>query len=158
MLDRLTPRPGSRRPKKRVGRGIGSGNGRTCGRGQKGAGARAGHKRLLRLEGGQTPLVRRLPKVGFNNRFRDPAQIVNVKELNRFEAGTVVDGESLAGAGLVRRGDRPVKILGEGDVGVSLTVKVHAVSAAARKKLEAAGGTIEVPPARRPAKRGGKAE
>ena len=149
MLDRLTTRAGSRRPKKRVGRGIGSGSGRTCGRGQKGAGARSGRKRRWHLEGGQTPLSRRLGKFGFTNQFRDPPQIVNVKELGRFDAGSVVDGEALAGAGLVRRGHRPVKILAEGEITVGLTVRVHAVSEGARKKIEAAGGTIETLPRKR---------
>ena len=144
MLDRLTPRPRSRRRPKRVGRGIGSGHGRTCGRGQKGAGARSGSRRLPRREGGQTPLARRLPKVGFRNPFRDPPQIVNVKALGRFDPGSVVDGERLAAAGLVRKADRSVKVLAEGEIGVGLTVRVQAVSEAARRKLEAAGCTVEI--------------
>ena len=144
MLDRLTRRPGSRRPRKRVGRGIGSGKGRTCGRGQKGAGARAGAKRRARYEGGQMPLMLRIRKVGFRNIFRDPPQIVNVGDLARFGAGSVVDAQALGEAGLVRRADRPVKILGQGEIQTALMVRVTGVSASARQKLEAAGGTVEV--------------
>ena len=152
MLDRLSPNSGSRRPKRRVGRGNGSGFGKTCGRGQKGAGARSGRKRRTWMEGGQMPLARRLPKFGFHNRFRQPRQAVNVKDLGRFEKGGVVDPAALVDAGLVARSDRPVKILAEGEITIALILRVEAVSAAARQKIEAAGGSVELPP-----KKAGKA-
>ena len=100
MLDRLRPNPGSHKPPRRVGRGIGSGHGRTCGRGQKGAGARSGSKRRAWAEGGQMPLSRRLPKFGFCNIHRVHRQVVNLRDLARFEAGSVIDTAGLAGAGL----------------------------------------------------------
>jgi large subunit ribosomal protein L15 len=144
MLDRLQRKDGSRKPRKRVGRGPGSGNGKTAGRGQKGAGARSGHKRRTWFEGGQMPLSRRVPKVGFTNIFAKPRQALNVKALAGFEKGAVVDVAALSAAGLVPRADVPVKLLGEGEVGVALTVRVDAVSAAARAKIEAAGGQVEL--------------
>ncbi len=144
MLDRLAPAAGSRRPRKRVGRGIGSGSGKTCGRGQKGAGARSGFKRRPWFEGGQMPLSRRLPKRGFTNIFRRPYQVVNLKELERFERGSAVDTGTLSRAGLVARPDRPVKILGEGEIPHALKLQVDAVSAAARTQIERAGGSIEI--------------
>jgi large subunit ribosomal protein L15 len=148
MLDRLKPRERSRRPRRRDGRGIGSGNGRTCGRGQKGAGARSGNRRRGYREGGQNPLARRLPKVGFHNPFRDPPGVVNVKDLARFPKGTAVTAGLLAEAGLIRPGDRRVKVLGEGEIQVALSVQVHAISGAARQKIEGAGGTVEILPAK----------
>lgn len=144
MLDRLQRKSGSRRPRKRVGRGNGSGYGKTAGRGQKGAGARSGNKKRTWFEGGQMPLSRRLPKVGFTNIFAKPRQSLNVKALERFEKGAVVDVPMLADAGLVPRADVPVKLLGEGEIAVALTVRVDAVSASARAKVEAAGGQIEL--------------
>lgn len=145
MLDRLTPNPGSRRPRKRVGRGIGSGHGKTCGRGQKGAGARSGSKSRPWFEGGQLPLVRRVPKRGFTNIWRVPSQVLNLRDLANFE-GTEVTAESLVAAGLVRRPDRPIKLLGTGEVKAKLQVTVQSVSAAARRKIEAAGGRVELVP------------
>ena len=150
MLDRLTPRHGSRKPRTRRGRGIAAGKGRTCGRGQKGAGARSGHKRRTWFEGGQMPLARRLPKRGFTNIFREAPQVVNLRDLTRFDKGTVIDAELLAEAGLVRRSDRPVKVLGEGELADAVTLRVAAISAGAREKIEAAGGSVEIQPARRP--------
>lgn len=144
MLDRLSPKPGSRRPRRRVGRGNAAARGNTSGRGQKGAGARSGHKNRPWFEGGQMPLARRLPKRGFHNLFREARQIVNVKDLSRFDAGAVVDAAALAGAGLVARADRPVKILAEGEIDRALTLKVVAISGAARKKVEGAGGSVEL--------------
>jgi large subunit ribosomal protein L15 len=144
MLDRLTPNPGSRRPRRRVGRGAGSGLGKTSGRGQKGAGARAGTKKRAWFEGGQMPLARRLPKRGFNNLFRAPAQIVNVGALGGFEANAVVDAAALASAGLVRSAAAPVKLLAEGELCVPIVARVAAVSAAAARKIEAAGGRVEL--------------
>jgi large subunit ribosomal protein L15 len=144
MLDRLKGKHGARKARRRIGRGIGSGVGKTSGRGQKGAGARSGTKRRPWYEGGQMPLVRRLPKRGFRPLDRLPYQVVNVKELARFAAGSALDAAALASAGLVPRADRPVKILGEGEISVALRVRADAASAEARRKLEAAGGSIEV--------------
>jgi len=145
MLDQLTPNPGSRRPRKRVGRGIGSGHGKTCGRGQKGAGARSGSKSRPWFEGGQLPLVRRVPKRGFTNIWRVPSQVLNLRDLANFE-GTEVTAESLVAAGLVRRSDRPIKLLGTGEVKAKLQVTLQSVSAAARQKIGAAGGSVELVP------------
>ncbi len=144
MLDRLAPNPGSRKPKRRVGRGNGSGWGKTCGRGQKGAGARSGSKRRTWYEGGQMPLARRLPKRGFTNIFREPRQVVNLADLGRFRKGSVVDGVALAKAGLVARGDRPVKILARGKLAKELTLRVQAISASARAQVEEVGGRVEI--------------
>jgi large subunit ribosomal protein L15 len=127
-----------------VGRGHAAGRGKTAGRGQKGAGARSGFKQRPWYEGGQLPLARRLPKRGFTNIFRRERQVVNLKDLGRFDAGSVVDAAVLAAAGLVDRGDRPVKILAEGDIDRALTLKVAAISGSARKKVEAAGGSVEL--------------
>lgn len=144
MLDRLKPNPGSRRPRKRVGRGVGSGSAKTSGRGTKGAGSRAGRKHKPHREGGQIPLVMRMPKRGFTNIFTKEIQVVNVKALGRFSAGTSVDVGALAEAGLVRSASEPVKVLGAGDLKVPLVLRVSAVSDSARKKIEAAGGSVEI--------------
>ena len=144
MLDRLKPNPGSRRPRKRVGRGVGSGSAKTSGRGTKGAGSRAGRKHKPHREGGQIPLVMRMPKRGFTNIFGEELQVVNVKALARFEKGADVDVAALAEAGLVRNANRPVKLLGAGDLAVALRLHVAAVSDSARKKVEAAGGSVEI--------------
>jgi large subunit ribosomal protein L15 len=144
MLDRLKPSPGSRRPRKRVGRGVGSGSAKTSGRGTKGAGSRAGRKHKPHREGGQIPLVMRMPKRGFTNIFDEDVQVVNVKALARFAKGADVDVAALAEAGLVRSATRPVKLLGAGDLAVPLKLRVAAVSDSARKKVEAAGGSVEI--------------
>ena len=144
MLDSLSPNAGSRRPRKRKGRGRASGSGKTCGRGQKGAGARSGRKRRPFMEGGQMPLARRLPKVGFRNLFRTEYQVVNLDDLARFDTGAVIDVEGLVGAGLAAQPGGPVKLLGRGDLSVALTLKVNAVSASAKDKVEKAGGSIEL--------------
>ncbi len=144
MLDKLSPNRGAKRPRRRVGRGIGSGSGKTCGRGTKGQGARSGAKKRPWFEGGQIPLARRLPKRGFNNIFRDERQVVNVQALSGFAAGTDVDASALAEAGLVSNGSRPVKVLAEGEISVALKLRVNAISEGARKKVEAAGGSIEL--------------
>ena len=144
MLDRLKPNPGSRRPRKRVGRGVGSGSAKTSGRGTKGAGSRAGRKHKPHREGGQIPLVMRMPKRGFTNIFDEHIQVVNLKALARFAAGADVDIIALADAGLVRNVKKPVKVLGAGDVTVALKLHVTAVSDSARKKIEAAGGSVEI--------------
>jgi large subunit ribosomal protein L15 len=147
-LDELRPAPGARRRPKRVGRGPGSGHGKTAGRGTKGLKARAGGATRPGFEGGQMPLYRRLPKRGFTPRDRLTFAVVNLKALEAFEAGSVVDPERLAEAGLIKKAERGrVKLLGAGDPGRPLTVKVHAASTGARQKIEAAGGRIEVLPA-----------
>ena len=145
MLDRLKPAPGSRRPRKRVGRGIGCGSAKTSGRGTKGAGARAGRKHKPHREGGQIPLVMRLPQRGFTNPMADGgAQVVNVKALARFKKGAEVDAAALAEAGLIRSASGPVKVLGDGPLEAALKVRVSAVSSSARAKIEAAGGSVEL--------------
>ena len=145
MLDRLKPAPGSRRPRKRVGRGVGCGSAKTSGRGTKGAGARAGRKHKPHREGGQIPIVMRLPKRGFTNPMAEgEAQVVNVKALARFKKGAEVDAAALAEAGLVRSASAPVKVLGDGALEAALKVRVAAVSSSARAKIEAAGGSVEL--------------
>lgn len=144
MLDKLKPNKGSRRPRKRVGRGVGSGSAKTSGRGTKGAGSRAGRKHKPHREGGQIPLVMRMPKRGFTNIFDTEVQVVNVKALANFKKGAEVDVAALSEAGLVRSTTKPVKILGNGDLAVALKLKVAAVSASARQKIEAAGGSVEI--------------
>lgn len=142
-LHHLKPAAGAHRPAKRVGRGIGSGKGKTSGRGSKGLHARNTLPRGF--EGGQMPLQRRLPKLGgFVNRNRVEFSPVNVERLNAFEQGTVVDPVALASRGLVRKRRAPVKILGRGELTVRLTVRAHAFSASARSKIEQAGGQAEV--------------
>ena len=143
-LNDLAPEKGHRKNRKRVGRGVGSGGGKTAGRGNKGQNARSGGGVRPGYEGGQMPIHRRLPKRGFKNPFRKTFAIVNVQELNRFEADTVVDEVEFVKSGLVK-GDRDgIKILGKGDILVPLTVKIHKISDTARQKIEAAGGKIEV--------------
>jgi large subunit ribosomal protein L15 len=143
-LSNLKPPTGATHAKKRVGRGQGSGNGKTAGRGHKGAKSRSGFKFKRGFEGGQMPLHRRVPKRGFHNPFRVEYDVVNLDTLSaRFEAGAVITPESLRDAGLVTGGDRPVKVLGRGDVDKALTVKVHKFSGKAAEKIAAAGGQAE---------------
>jgi len=145
MLDRLAPRAGSRRPVKRVGRGPGSGRGKTAGRGTKGQGKRSpGRETPFWFEGGQMPLARRLPKRGFVNPHRVSFQVVNVGALSVFGAGATIDAEGLRARGLIRREGGGVKLLAEGDAPKNLTVKVERVSASARRKIEEAGGSVEL--------------
>ncbi|MBD3331700.1 50S ribosomal protein L15 [candidate division GN15 bacterium] len=144
-LHTLKPAPGSKKSRKRVGRGPGSGLGKTSGRGHKGQGSRSGSGTRPGFEGGQMPLHRRLPKFGFTNKFRKVYQIVNVSDLERCEAGEVTP-ETLVQAGLIRKADEPVKVLGNGKVEKAFTVKVAAFSKSAVAKLEAAGGKAEVVP------------
>ncbi len=139
-LHDLSPAKGSRRSPKRVGRGPGSGLGKTAGRGSKGQKSRSGYSRRLGFEGGQMPLIRRVPKRGFTNIFRKQVESVNLRDLAGFEGE--VDPEILAENGLVRRG-LPVKVLGDGEVSSALVVKAHRFSRTAREKIEAAGGTCE---------------
>jgi large subunit ribosomal protein L15 len=143
-LSELSPSPGSKHKKKRVGRGPGSGTGKTAARGHKGQNSRAGGGTRPGFEGGQMPLVRRIPKRGFTNIFRQTWTIVNLRDLNRFPAETVVDKEALKEAGLVKSQVKRIKLLGQGEVTVSLVVKVQAVSSQARSRIEAAGGRVEV--------------
>lgn len=144
-LHELKPAPGSRRPRKRVGRGIGSGHGKTSGRGTKGQKARSGGAKGPGFEGGQMPLQRRIPKRGFTNApFRKEYATVNVEQLNRFEPGTQVTPELLVERGLVRNPRDGIKILGDGQLTVPLTVRAHKFSASARDKIEQAGGRAEV--------------
>lgn len=146
-LSTLRPPRGSTHARLRVGRGPGSGIGKTSGRGQKGQKARAGGTVRPGFEGGQMPLIRRIPKRGFTNPFREPAQVVNVRHLGLLTEGAEVTPETLFGAGLVRRPDTPIKLLGMGEVKRKFTVKGVGVSGSARQKIEAAGGTIEGPSA-----------
>ncbi len=151
-LHTLRPKPGSRRPRKRVGRGAGSGLGKTSGRGEKGAGARSGNKRKPGYEGGQNPIHMRTRKLRGPHRkmsmpfepFRTRTQPVNLADLEaRFEAGDEVTPDTLRAAGLAKR-RHPVKVLARGDLTKKLTVRVHAFSATAKQKIEEAGGTCEV--------------
>jgi len=143
-LHDLKPPTGSHRARIRKGRGPGSGIGKTAGRGGKGQTARAGKKIRPGFEGGQMPLIRRIPKRGFTNPFKQDAQVVNVRHLVLLAEGVEVTPETLFGAGLVRRPDHPIKLLGTGDVGGrKFAVKGVAVSASAKAKIEQAGGTIE---------------
>lgn len=141
-LHDLRPPRGSHRGRIRVGRGPGSGIGKTSGRGQKGQKARAGGSTRPGFEGGQMPLIRRIPKRGFTNPFKQAAQVVNVRHLGLIAEGIEVTPETLFGAGLVRRPDAPIKLLGVGEVQRRFVVKGVAVSASARAKIEQAGGSI----------------
>lgn len=143
-LHELSPAPGSVRDVKRIGRGHGSGQGKTAGKGHKGQKARAGRGFRPGFEGGQMPLQRRIPKRGFNNIFAAPYTAINVASLNKFEDGAVVDAQALLDAGIVSKADNGVKILGNGKLEKKLTVKVAAYSESAKAKIEAAGGQAEV--------------
>lgn len=143
-LDELKPPQGAKTKAKRVGRGPGSGLGKTAGRGHKGQGSRAGGLKAAGFEGGQMPLQRRVPKRGFNNPFRKRYAEVNVRELERFAADAVVDETLLRQSGMVKGAWEGVKLLGTGQITKPLVVKVHRCSGAAREKIEAAGGRIEV--------------
>lgn len=143
-LHELKPAPGSRQARKRVGRGIGSGTGKTSGRGHKGQKARSGGGVRVGFEGGQWPLYRRIPKRGFNNPNRVEYAIVNLDTLNRFEDGTVVTPELLASSGVVTNVKDGIKILGNGELTVKLTVQANKFSQSAVEKIEAAGGKTEV--------------
>jgi large subunit ribosomal protein L15 len=144
QLHELKPAPGSRREAKRRGRGEGSGLGKTAGKGQGGQKSRSGGGVRRGFEGGQMPLVRRLPKRGFTNIFKKDIVIVNVEDLNLFDAGAEVTPESLKEKGLIKSFGDGVKVLGRGDLEKQLTVKVNAFSKSAVEKIEAAGGKVEV--------------
>ncbi len=142
-LSNLKPPKGATRKRKRVGRGPGSGLGKTAGRGSKGAKSRSGFKRKRGFEGGQMPLHRRVPKRGFHNPFRVEYAVVNLDDLaSRFEAGTVVTPELLRERRLVRTA-QPIKVLARGEIGIALTVKAHKFSGKAAERIAAAGGTVE---------------
>ena len=142
--DELSPAPGSKKNRKRVGRGDGSGHGTYSGRGCKGQKSRAGYKIRPGFEGGQLPLIKRLPrKRGFFNIFRKKYSIVNLNKLDIFESGSVVTPERLVTAGVIKSLRYPIKILAEGDINHPLSVKANKFSAAAKAKIEAAGGKTE---------------
>ena len=143
-LHELSPAPGSVKDVKRIGRGHGSGNGKTAGKGHKGQKARAGRGIRAGFEGGQMPLHRRIHKRGFNNIFATPYVAINVAALNRFEDGAVVNTEALLNAGIINKAPYGVKILGNGKIEKKLTVQVAAFSESAKAKIEAAGGKAEV--------------
>jgi len=143
-LSNLSPKKGANRDRKRVGRGQGSGRGRTATRGHKGSKSRSGYGSRPGFEGGQMPLQRRLPKRGFNNIFRQEYAIVQVSDLEVFDGGSRIDREALVLAGLIGKKTNLVKVLGNGELSKSLTVAVDKVSEGAKKKIEAAGGTVEV--------------
>ena len=143
-LHELSPVEGSKKDAKRIGRGHGSGWGKTAGKGHKGQNARSGGGVRIGFEGGQMPLVRRIPKRGFNNIFATKYAIINVSDLNKFTDGTVVDTELLVAAGLVKKVNDGVKVLGNGDLTAKVTVKAAKFSKSAIEKIEKAGGKAEV--------------
>jgi len=143
-LNELSPATGSRRKRKRLGKGLGSGWGKTAGRGTKGSNSRSGGGVRPGFEGGQMPLQRRLPKRGFTNIFRKRLAIVNLRDLARFESGAIVDEVALVKAGLVKGKRDGIKVLGKGELEHPLTVKVNHFSATAKTKIEKSGGTVEV--------------
>lgn len=143
-LNQLTATPGATKERKRIGRGYGSGTGKTAGKGHKGQKARAGHGQQPGFEGGQMPLQRRIPKRGFNNIFAKEIVSVNVGTLNKFEDGAAVDAAALIQAGIIKKSCDGVKILSNGELNKKLTVKANAFSEAAKAKIEAAGGKAEV--------------
>ena len=143
-LNELSPAPGSQKSSKRLGRGVGSGSGKTAGRGTKGYNSRSGGGVRPGYEGGQMPIHRRLPKRGFTNIFRKKIAVVNIRDLSRFESGSVVDEKALTEAGLIKGRRDGVKLLGNGEISHPLEIKVNLVSKSAREKIEAAGGKVEV--------------
>jgi large subunit ribosomal protein L15 len=143
-LHELQPAKGSTRNRKRIGRGPGSGWVKTAGRGSKGQKSRSGGGTRPGFEGGQMPIHRRLPKRGFTNIFKKNIAVINIGDLEIFESGTVIDRIVLVRSGLVKGRNDGIKLLGEGDISMPLTVKLNAVSRSAREKIEAAGGSVEV--------------
>lgn len=142
-LSNLKPKKGARHAKKRVGRGPGSGHGKTASRGEKGQKSRSGYSRMIGFEGGQMPLHRRLPKRGFTNIFKKEYAVVNLSDLERFDNGATVDEAALREAGLVKGRHDGVKVLGNGKLSKKLTVSARKFSESARKSIEAAGGTCQ---------------
>ncbi|PWT87941.1 MAG: 50S ribosomal protein L15 [Acidobacteria bacterium] len=143
-LHQLKPAKGATHRRKRIGRGPGSGHGKTATRGNKGQRSRSGHSLKLGFEGGQMPLHRRLPKRGFNNIFRREYAAINLSQLNVFKAGSTVTPEELVRKGIIKKVVHGVKILAEGNLNAALVVKAHKFSEAAAKKIQAVGGTVEV--------------
>ena len=143
-INDLSPVPGSTHVDKRKGRGHATGNGKTAGRGHKGQKARSGGGTRIGFEGGQMPLARRIPKRGFNNIFAEPLDAINVSVLEKFENGSVVDVQAILDAGIISKCKYGIKILGNGEITKSLTVKAAAFSETAKAKIEAAGGKAEV--------------
>jgi large subunit ribosomal protein L15 len=143
-LNELSPADGSKKSRQRLGRGVGSGWGKTAGRGSKGQGARSGGGVRPGYEGGQMPIHRRLPKRGFTNIFKKNFAIVNIRDLARFESGSTVDEVELVKCGLIKGTYDGIKLLGQGEIDYPLQIKVNAVSESARKKISSAGGTVEV--------------
>ena len=142
-LGKLKPKKGARHAKKRVGRGPGSGHGKTAGRGEKGQKSRTGFSRMRGFEGGQMPLHRRLPKRGFTNIFKKVHAVVNLSDLERFDNGSTIDESALRQAGLVKGKNDGIKVLGNGKLSKKLTVQATRFSETARKQIEAAGGTCQ---------------
>lgn len=143
-INELSPAEGSRKMRKRVGRGVGSGHGKTCCRGHKGQNSRSGGGTRPGFEGGQMPLHRRLPKRGFTNIFSKEYSIINIEDLNRFESNSRVDPEAFIRAGLVKKQVEEIKLLGSGEISQPIIVQVHKVSRTAKEKIEAAGGKVEL--------------
>lgn len=143
-LNELSPPKGSRRPRKRLGRGVGSGKGKTAGRGTKGHNSRSGGGVRPGFEGGQMPLHRRLPKRGFTNIFKKKISVINIRDLSKFESDSIVDEPALVRKGLVKSRRDGIKLLGQGDIKVPLTIRVNQVSKGAEEKIISAGGKIEV--------------
>ena len=143
-LNELRDNPGARKPRKRIGRGIGSGKGKTSGKGQKGQKSRSGVS-LLGFEGGQMPLYRRIARRGFSNHpFRNIPEVVDVRDLNRFAEGATVDRQALVEAGMIGSAGVPIKLLGSGNLERALTVRIDRASSGACRKVTAAGGTIQL--------------
>ncbi len=143
-LHELSPPAKSSKADKRLGRGVGSGWGKTAGRGTKGYNSRSGGGVRPGYEGGQMPIQRRLPKRGFTNIFRKKIAIINLRDLHTFESGSLVDEAALVKAGLVKGQKDGIKLLGHGEIRVALNVKINQISKSAREKIEAAGGSVEV--------------
>jgi large subunit ribosomal protein L15 len=143
-LNELSPADGSKKSRQRLGRGVGSGWGKTAGRGSKGQGARSGGGVRPGYEGGQMPIHRRLPKRGFTNIFKKNFAVINIRDLARFESGSTVDEVELVKCGLIKGTYDGIKLLGQGEIDYPLQIKVNAVSESARKKISSAGGTVEV--------------
>jgi large subunit ribosomal protein L15 len=143
-INELTPAAGSRSSKKRKGRGVGSGRGKTAGRGTKGLNSRSGGGVRPGFEGGQMPIHRRLPKRGFKNIFGKKIATINIRDLSRFESGSIIDEAVLISSGLIKGERDGIKLLGQGDIDFPLTIKVSHISKNAQRKIEAAGGNVEV--------------
>lgn len=143
-LNELSPATGSRKSRKRLGRGVGSGSGKTAGRGTKGHNSRSGGGVRPGFEGGQMPIHRRLPKRGFTNIFKKNIALINIRDLSRFEKGSIVDEDALVMSGFVKGKIDGIKLLGQGEIKIPLTLRLNTVSKNAREKILAAGGNIEI--------------